>query len=37
MSLATFGQYRRALDVISGVALTALGVLLTASMLFVGA
>lgn len=37
MSLASFGRYRRALDAVSGVALTALGVLLTASMLFVGA
>jgi hypothetical protein len=37
MSLATFGRYRRALDGVTAVTLTALGVLLTASMFLVGA
>jgi hypothetical protein len=37
MSLANFGRYQRALDGASGVLLTAMGLLLTASMVFVGA
>jgi|HubBroStandDraft_2_1064218.scaffolds.fasta_scaffold5120999_1 hypothetical protein len=36
MSLANFSRYQRALDGASGVILTAMGLLLTASMLFVG-
>jgi hypothetical protein len=37
MSLANLGRYQRALDRASGVILTGLGLLLTASMVFVGA
>jgi hypothetical protein len=37
MSLAKFGRYQRTLDGASGVILTGLGLLLTASMLLVGA
>jgi hypothetical protein len=37
MSLATFGRYQRALDGASGVILTGLGLLLSASMFLVGA
>jgi hypothetical protein len=37
MSLANFGRYQRALDGAAGVLLTAMGLLLTASMVFVGA
>jgi hypothetical protein len=36
MSLATIGRYQRALDGASGVILTAMGLLLTASVVFVG-
>jgi hypothetical protein len=36
MSLATVGRYQRALDGASGVILLAMGLLLTASMAFVG-
>lgn len=37
MSLATLGRYQRALDNASGVFLTAMGLLLTASVVLVGA
>jgi hypothetical protein len=37
MSLANVGRYQRALDGAAGVLLTAMGLLLTASMVFVGA
>lgn len=37
MSLATLGRYQRALDRASGVLLTGLGLLLTASVVLVGA
>jgi hypothetical protein len=36
MSLATFGRYQRALDGASGVILTGLGLLLSASIAFMG-
>ncbi len=36
MSLANLGRYQRALDGASGVILTGLGLLLSASMLFAG-
>jgi hypothetical protein len=36
MSLANIGRYQRALDDASGVILTAMGLLLTASIAFVG-
>ena len=37
MSLANLNRFQRGLDQVSGVVLTGLGVLLTASMLFIGA
>lgn len=37
MSLASLNRFQRGLDSVSGVVLTGLGVLLTASMLFIGA
>jgi hypothetical protein len=37
MSLASFGRYQRALDGAAGVVLTAMGLLLSASMFLVGA
>jgi hypothetical protein len=37
MSLASFNRFRRALDGGAAIAFTALGLLLSASMLFVGA
>ncbi len=37
MSLANLNRFQSGLDRVSGVVLTGLGVLLTASMLFIGA